>query len=44
MQDPVPTNPKDDFMSSLSLWAFALAFATIAIGCRNAAAYTLVIA
>ena len=31
MQDPVPTKPKDDFMSSISLWAFALAFATIAM-------------
>jgi hypothetical protein len=31
MQNPVRTKPKDDVMSSVNLWAFALAFATIAL-------------
>jgi hypothetical protein len=31
MQDPVQEKAKDDFLSSVSLWAFALAFGTIAM-------------
>jgi hypothetical protein len=31
MQNPVQEKPKDDFVSSISLWAFALAFGTIAM-------------
>ena len=31
MQDPIQTKPKGDLMSLISLWAFALAFGTIAV-------------
>jgi hypothetical protein len=31
MQNPVQEKLKDDFVSSISLWAFALAFGTIAM-------------